>query len=364
MGGEDLQRVALADGVAHLHADAAALQAFFDHAHEGAVLKVDAVLRRVALHLAEIEAGGVSPVADRVQLPAERLKVLRRGVSAQDTVDAPPVGVGDGGHVEGGLHAALDLQRGHTGVDDLVHKVDAVQVEGAQQGGAPLVLLDGEELAGPLLLHQVVAPAAGLSAGAPVGAAARQERADHAPARPRHAHGTVHEGLQLETGGGPGPKLGDLLQRHLPAQHHAGGAHVPVGPGGGVVQAVGLGADVDVQPWGRSAHHGDGPQVRHDGGVRADAEQGLGVVPQGVQLVVGGEGVHGDVKLPAILVDAAGGLGEGVQCEAHVAGTQLQARAAYVDGVGAEAQRGIQALQIPGRGEQLRSCGHGFSSSS
>ena len=208
----------------------------------------------------------------------------------------------------------------------------------------------------------MVAPAAGLGAAAPVGAAPGEVGADHAAARPGHAHRPVHKSLKLQRGGRMGPQLPDLLKGHLPGQHHAAGAQLVPSRGGGPIQAIGLGADVDGQVRRGLAHHGHGPQVGHDGGVHAQRKQALGVVAQGLQFVVGGKGVDGHVKPASQGVGFLYGLGQRIHREARVRRAQLQLWPAHVNCVRAEAQRRAQAFHVPGGTEQFQ--GRHFSSSS
>jgi hypothetical protein len=76
--------------------------------------------------------------------------------------------------------------------------VDHTQITGIHDVGALGVLIDGEVLTRPLLLHQGILIAAGLGAGAPVGISACHIVGQEAAARIGYAHGPMGKDLQLQ----------------------------------------------------------------------------------------------------------------------------------------------------------------------
>ena len=164
----------------------------------------------------------------------------------------------------------------------------------------------------------------------------------------------MHEGLQLQLRRGALPQFADLCQGHLPAQHHAGRAHVVVGAGGGVVQAVGLGAHVNLQLRRGQPQRADQAQVGHDRRVHAQRMQRASVIGGGVHVGVAREGVDRDVDALPGGVHRLYGLRQGLHVEAHAPGAQLEHRPADVHRVRTEAQRGGKALGIARRGKQLK----------
>ena len=118
-----------------------------------------------------------------------------------------------------------------------------------------------------------------------------------------------------------------------------------------VVQAVGLGADVDGQLRALLPQFRDDAQIRHDNSVRADLLQAPGVTAHLADLAVFREAVDGDVQLFAPLVGVNGGLLQLLKGKARAAGPQLQQGPAAVDGVRAEVQGGLQCFHAP-RGSQ------------
>ena len=139
-----------------------------------------------------------------------QLKVLVHGVG-QILVEGAAVGGSHAGDVVEGLGAAFDLQAVHARLADEVEEGGGAQVVGVQDVAAVLVLADLVELTRAGLLAEIILPAAGLGALAPVGVAARHVVGEQAAARHAHAHGTVDEGLDLQLRRGLVPEGGDVL---------------------------------------------------------------------------------------------------------------------------------------------------------
>ena len=150
----------------------------------------------------------------------------------------------------------------------------------------------GKVFAGAGFLHQVIFPAAALRARAAVRTASGKIGADHASAGVGHAHRAVHECLQLQIVRHAPAQFNDLIERHFAPQHHALCAHIVIDVCGGVVQAIRLRADVDIQIGRFADHRADQPQIGYDRRVRARALQRPRVFAHGVDIIVAREGVY------------------------------------------------------------------------
>ena len=95
-----------------------------------------------------------------------------------------------------------------------------VHVLRIEQIGAVLGLLDREVLAGALLFHDRILPAAWLGAFAVIAIAAGQIVGEQAAAGEGHAHSTVDEAFDVEVIGNVGANITHGLQVHLAGQHH------------------------------------------------------------------------------------------------------------------------------------------------
>ena len=293
-----------------------------------------------------------------VQHPLGQVEVLGKG-AGQVLVQGPAVGRRHAGHVVEGLGPALDLEAVHPRLADQVQEGGGAQVVGVQDVAAALPLPDLEQLAGAGLLAEVVFPAAGLGALAPVGVPAGQVVGQQAPARHAHAHGPVDKGLQLQLGRGLVPDHGDVGQAQLPGQHHPLGPHLPAGGGGGVARDAGLGGHMHVHIGGPGLAGVQHPQVGHDEGVHP----GGGRLPDGVghpgSLLVGGQGVQGQVDLAAPGVGVDHPLGQLFGGEVGGRGPHPKLGQGAVDGVRPVADGVAQPFQVPGGGQQFRYLKHG-----
>ena len=160
-----------------------------------------------------------------------------------------------------------------------------------------------------------------------VAGAAGERGADQAAARHGHAHGAVHERLQLQLARGAGAQSRDVLHAHLPRAHHAARAQL-------VPYARRLGV----------AHRGLGTHVQLD--VRRFEVRGKRLEVVGVH-----EGVQRRVRLRARIVRASCRSGNVVQREVRRALPQPETIGGQVHGVRTEAQRGLQ-LRKPARGRE------------
>ena len=288
---------------------------------------------------------------------SRQLKVVVGGVG-QIGIQRLAVSGGHTGHIIEGLGAALDLQAVHTGLADQVDEGRGAQVVGVEDVAAVLVLADLVQLAGAGLLAQVVLPAAGLGALAPVGVAACHVIGQQAPAGHAHAHGTVHKGLDLQFRRGLVAQDGDVLQGHLAGQHHALGTQVIGGAGGGPVGDAGLGGHVHVDVRGNGLAGIQHAQVGHDEGIHTGLGGLLDGVRQAVGFLIGRQGVHGQVDLAAPGMGIDDALGELFRRKVGRCRPHTELRQAAVNGIGTVVDGIAQALQIARRGEQFRDLQH------
>ena len=130
------------------------------------------------------------------------------------------VGVGHGGDIVGAFRAAFDFEAGGTGVNQIIQVPQHIHVLRIEQIGAVLGLLDREVLAGALLFHDRILPAAWLGAFAVIAIAAGQIVGEQAAAGEGHAHSTVDEAFDVEVIRNVGANITHGLQVHLAGQHH------------------------------------------------------------------------------------------------------------------------------------------------
>ena len=314
---EHFQRVAQAPLAPLLAAGDAVLPAVHS-AHELPLADVGgAVGGLLGLLAAKVEARRIVAVAGAGQLGqhlVRQLKVVVHRVG-QILIQCAAVGSRHAGNVVERLGAALDLQAVYARLADEVQERCRAHVVGVQDIAPVLVLADLIQLAGAGLLAQVVFPAAGLGALAPVGVAARQIVGQQAPARHAHAHGTVDKGLDLQFRRGLIPDGGNVLQGQLTGQHHPFSAQVVGRTGSGPVGDAGLGGHVDINIRRELLAGFQHTQVCHDEGIHARCGRAPDGVRQTVGLFVGGQGVHGQIDLAAAGMGVDDALGQLFRCE-------------------------------------------------
>jgi hypothetical protein len=135
------------------------------------------------------------------------------GTTCEGVIQTVAVSAGNDGGIVGRLGATLDLQAVQSHLTQIVQMIDHAHITGVQDVRTLLVLLNGEILAGALLLHEGVVIAAGLGTGAAVGVAAGHIVAQQAAAGIADAHGAMDKGLDLQLGRGvlpDGTVLGGL----------------------------------------------------------------------------------------------------------------------------------------------------------
>ena len=230
---------------------------------------------------------------------------------------------------------------------------DHVEVVGGKKAGPALVLDNVDDLAGPLFLHQVVQPPAGLGAGAPVGAPPRHMVGEHAPPGIGHAHGPVDEGFQLDVFGQALPDPLDALQGQLPGQHDAPGAQLRPVQGPGQVHHVGLGADVQGKGRRGLPDHGKGPDVRHQGPVDAQGAGPPRRFGHPLKILVKGQQVQRQVKPGPPLMGQGQGLFQLFPGKVVRRSPEAVAFEPPVYGVRPKTQGGLQMLHPPCRGQKF-----------
>ena len=264
------------------------------------------------------------------------------------------IGVNRRSNVKGRFHPPFNFIGDDPRFFELAEEGSGTHIVGAKNRRALFVLHHREELPGALLLHEVIAPAAGLGAAAPVAASSSEEGRNHAPPGVGHTHGAVDEGFNLHILGNPPAKLGNILNRKLPGDHHPSCAHFVIDVGGIEVHAIRLGADVDFKLRRRLVNGGNKPKVRDDDRVRPGFIEKAGVVRGGVNLLVSREAVRGDVELDPVLMSIFYGFGDALPGEAHVVRPKLEKGSADIYGVGAEMDCRLKALHISRRREKFR----------
>ncbi len=195
--------------------------------------------------------------------------------SAQILVEGAAVGGSHAGDVVESLGAALDFEAVHARVADEVEEGRGTQIVGVQDVAAVLVLADLIELARAGLLAEVVFPAAGLRAVAPVGIPARHVIGEQAPSRHAHAHGSVDKGFDFQLRRGLVAEGSNVLQGHLPGQHHPLRTHIVGGAGSSPVGDARLGGHVDLNVRGKVLARVQHTQVSHNKGIHARSGGGF-----------------------------------------------------------------------------------------
>ena len=336
---EDIHLLAPEKPVALPQGDQAVLPALA-HGHQLVAPGVVAAVQRLAGLAPKVKAVGIGPVADFLRLRQDGGGQRLAGVLPGE-INGPTVGGGDAGHIVGGLGPALDFQAGDARVHHLGDGVNHPQVVGVEEVGALLLLGEGEDLPRALGLHQVVLPAAGLGALAPVGVPAGHIVGDDAPAGKGHAHGPVDKGLQLQAGVGVLPDALNFGEGHLPGQHHPLGPQLPADLGGGKVHNARLGGDVPLHLGGHFPGQGQHPQIGDDKGVHPRLLAGGEEAGQRLKFLVAGQGVAGDVDLHPPLVAEVHGLGQLLRPKVGRGRAHAEALSRQVHRVRAVAHRGL-----------------------
>ena len=273
---DELELLAVKETVLEREHGLAALIALDRHTHDLVFADVLAVAVVLAVLLAaEVEAGVILAVADLIDLVAAELRQNEAVRVFSVRIDGGTVRAGDTRGVIRRFVAALDLERGDTRPDKLRNVLDHAHILGVVQIGAASVLLDREELARALLLHERIVPAARLGARAVVGIAAGHVLRDKAAAGVRNAHRAVYERLDLKLLRGLCADLGDLLERKLAREHDALRALLRPEVRRLVVEDAGLGGDVNGHARRVLSRHTQHAHIRDDERIRARIGQQL-----------------------------------------------------------------------------------------
>ena len=359
---EDLQLVSFRKAVAAQHIEKT-VPARCDIGNVHGLLFVTVVSGSL-LGLGKVEAGAVGTVGHGQQLVGHRRRRL--------AVEHAAVSAHDAGHVEGLLVAALDLDGINSRAGQLAQMREHVHVLRVHDEGAAVVLLDGEELAGALLLFQkesrrsfrrrellkssgaeLIAPAAGLGAVALVARAAGEIAADEAPARDGHAHGAVGEGLYLQIRRRVLTQAGDIGERHLAGAHHPARAEGMPHPSCRRIGHRGLGAHMALHPRSHLAGYGEGAQIADDEGVHSGCVHGAEERRQLVDVAGMHEDVASDVHLHAVVVGEGHRSGNFVQAEIRRPGPHAEPVGRQIYRIGPELHGGPQLLHTARRRQKL-----------
>ena len=280
--------------------------------------------------------------------------IVRRVLPHQ--VGGGTVGPGRYRRIVGGFRPSLDLEGMDPRLCQLVQVLNEAQILGIEDIAVPAVLLHRVVLPRTLFLHQGIFPAAGLGAGAAVGIPPGKILGKQAPPGNAHAHRPVDEYLYLQLLRDAAADPLDLGQRQLPCQHHPFGAQTEQLRCGKPVCDPCLGGDMKVQlryrPMGGHQH----PHIAHDSGIHPHF-LGLGkVARQQLRLLIGQQGVAGQVQPLAAAVGQRYRLGQLLLRKAFRPRPHIKQLPAQIHGVRPEAQRRLQPFPVPGRDQNLGFC--------
>ena len=251
-------------------------------------------------------------------------------------VQSLAVDPGDGGHILGLLHPALQLQGCHAHgfqILDIVDKAVILQAQG-------ILLLASAEAEGQT---------AGLGAAAPVAGAAADGGGEVALTGVAHTQCAVGKDLDLD--GGIFADVADLLPAQLPAQHHTGAS------GGGAEQHTGqavdghLGGTVDGHPGGdlpAQLHHA---QILDDEGIHTGGGRLADQVAAIIHLPVGNQGIQGQMHLNTTDMAVFHRLGKGLYGKILRTLSCVKAAATQINGVRTVLDSSTQGLHGPGGGK-------------
>ena len=164
----------------------------------------------------------------------------------------------------------------------------------------------------------------------------------------------MNKRLQPQLRGCVGTDLADLLQRKLPRQDHRVRSHGVEDVGGGAVDHTKLRADMQLDLRRKTLGQRDHAQIGNDQRVGSDLLQIRKVLRQPVQLFLPRQGVAGDIDLLPPLMGQGNRPLQRLVIEISRGGSHTEFLPREVDGIRAIAQRHLQPLPIPGRGEQLK----------
>ena len=267
--------------------------------------------------------------------------------AGQRGVQRPAVVPRDVGHVLGRLQAALDLERGNTGIEQLGQQRVGGQILRTEQVFDARIQVH----VFPVADHFVRQPAS-LRALASVRASAAQRFTGQALARVGHAQSAVDEHLQRQTG--MRPDLADLVDRQLAGQHHALHAQLLGHPDALRAGQRHLRAGVDLQIRTDSPDQSNQPQILHQNGIQPR----LGDRPHRLldhrQFVGKSQDVQRHIAPQTAAVQQPNHFRQLFEREVRraVAGIQADLEA-EINRVGPVLDRRAHGVHVPGRGEQF-----------
>ena len=147
---------------------------------------------------------------------------------------------------------------------------------------------------------------------------------------------------------------GDILQGHLPGQHHPLCAHFVGGAGSCPVGDAGLGRKMHVNVRGKGLTGIQHTKVCHDKGIHTGFGSLLDGLRQTVGLLVGGQGVHGQVDLATTGVGVDNAFRQLLRGEISRGRAHTKLRQAAVNGIGTVVDGITQTFRIARRGKQFR----------
>ena len=295
-----------------------------------------AVVVGCLIGLVKVEARAVRTVRHRLKLLGHVLKgfaVERASISVHHTCN-----------VEGLLVSAFDLDGRNARRLQLTQVREHVHVLRVHDEGAAIVLLDGEMHARTLLLLERIAPAARLRAMALVSRTTRQIRADEATSGNGHAHGTMHEGLDLKVGRRLGAHAGNVVQAHLTRAHDAPCAQLVPHARGGSVGHRRLRAHMERHVRRVLLRQSKGAQVGNDERVNTRCINGTEELGQLIDVSRIHENVAGNVNLYACSMGDLNRLGDLIHREVRRTRTHTELVGSQIHRISAKANSGAQLL--------------------
>ncbi len=264
------------------------------------------------------------------------------------------VGVGHNGYIVGRFGPPFNFEAVHTHPGQLIDVFDHTQILGVEDVGPALVLVDRVILARALLLHQVIAPTAGLGALPAVGVAPHHVVGEQTPSGKGHAHRAVDKALELHLVGQVLADAADRIERELAREHDAAGAHAVQLARGDVVDHPSLGGDVNFEFGNHPLRGHQHPDIRDDQRVDPTGGRVAQVSRQPFHLLVGGHRIAGEIDAHPVPVRVLHRAFELLRREVGRRRTHPKLLAAQVDRIRAEQHRGLQPFPVARRGEHLR----------
>ena len=206
----------------------------------------------------------------------------------------------------------------------------------------------------PLFLHQMVFPAAGLRAVAPVGIPARHVIGEQAPAGKRNAHCAMHKAFNCKLPRRARPQLADLRKRHFPRGDNPLCAKCIKSVCSGVVDDPGLRGNMEFHLGRIAPGKLQYPQIRDDKGIHAAFCPSGQKSRKRIDLRIARQRIAGEIDPHAPFMRVFHRTPQLVKGKVCGRRAHPKSAAPEIHGVRAEAHGGFQAFTIPCRGEQFR----------